>query len=139
MKIINTDNIIDLRQAMLKQIASQIEPETITKLLHSECNVDLGGKLQYENGKLIIDNEKIAYKLNYKIKSSFSVILNRSGKIIDIESSKLTLKKEFSQKKQEDYTIDESKKETSDMDSMINDISKLVESGKPIDKNETFE
>lgn len=85
-KIINIDTIKNLEKNFLNSIHKEINEKEISKIIKEKYDVDCD--IKYKDGKIMIYENKVAYKINCNLNMKFFVSFDQNGNVI-----KLSLKK----------------------------------------------
>ncbi|MDY0133208.1 MAG: hypothetical protein RBR53_11140 [Desulforegulaceae bacterium] len=87
MKIARKESIETGEKELLDAIIAELDWEVIEKKLKEKHNIKLQEDVEFNNGDLVVHGNKIAYKLNFDVKITLSVIFDRLGECIDISAA----------------------------------------------------
>lgn len=88
MKLTDPETIKGSEKDFIDTINAELDWDAIEKLLLEKHSFTLQDDVIYKNGDLVIHNNQIAYKFNFDIKVPLSIIFNREGECLDIESTR---------------------------------------------------
>lgn len=87
MKITNHDVIKSGEQELIDAITADLDWETIEKIFSKEHKLRIDDNVEYKKGDMVVFNGQIAYKLEFDVTVVLSVLLDRAGNYLSIESS----------------------------------------------------
>jgi hypothetical protein len=87
MKIANKDSIEVGEKELLDSIIAELDWEVIEQKLKEKHNIKLQEDVDFNNGDIVVHGSKIAYKLNFDVKITLSVLFDRLGECIDISAA----------------------------------------------------
>ncbi|MGM0419340.1 MAG: hypothetical protein ACQEQS_11515 [Thermodesulfobacteriota bacterium] len=87
MKIANKDSIEVGEKELLDSIIAELDWEVIEQKLKEKHNIKLQEDVDFNNGDIVVHGSKIAYKLNFDVKITLSVLFDRLGDCIDISAA----------------------------------------------------
>jgi hypothetical protein len=87
MKIARKESIETGEKELLDTIIAELDWEVIEKKLKEKHNIKLQEDVEFNNGDLVVHGSKIAYKLNFDVKITLSVLFDRLGECIDISAA----------------------------------------------------
>ncbi|MDY0360058.1 MAG: hypothetical protein RBR08_01245 [Desulforegulaceae bacterium] len=87
MKVARTESIETGEKELLDTIIAELDWEVIEQKLKEKHNIKLQEDVEFNNGDLVVHGNKIAYKLNFDVKITLSVLFDRLGECIDISAS----------------------------------------------------
>ena len=87
MKITDIKIIKDSEKELIDTITGDLNWDSIEQIIKDKHHFALQDDIEYRNGDIIVHNNEIAYKLNFNVKVALSVVFNRRGECIDIETS----------------------------------------------------
>jgi len=86
-KITNSDLIKNREKELLEVISGDLDRETIRQLLAAKYSMDLDSdSLVCRDGDLVVHENQVAYKLAFRAEVILSLLFNRQGDCLDIES-----------------------------------------------------
>lgn len=87
MKVARTESIETGEKELLDTIIAELDWEVIEQKLKEKHNIKLQEDVEFNNGDLVVHGNKIAYKLNFDVKITLSVLFDRLGECIDISAA----------------------------------------------------
>lgn len=87
MKITNTDIIKSGEQELIDTIIGDLDWETIEKIVKDRHKLQIQDDIDYRHGDLIVHNQQVAYKLDFDVKMTLSVIFDRDGNYLSLKTS----------------------------------------------------
>ncbi|MCB9494378.1 MAG: hypothetical protein H6681_02905 [Desulfobacteraceae bacterium] len=87
MKVARKESIETGEKELLDTIIAELDWEVIEKKLKEKHNIKLQEDVEFNNGDLVVHGNKIAYKLNFDVKITLSVLFDRLGECIDISAA----------------------------------------------------
>jgi len=87
MKVTNDDVIRSGEQELIDGITADLDWNVIENLFISEHRLPLGEDVSYKNGDLVVHDGQIAYLLEFEVKVPLSILLDRQGHCIQIQST----------------------------------------------------
>jgi hypothetical protein len=87
MKIARKESIETGEKELLDAIIAELDWEVIEQKLKEKHNIKLQEDVEFNNGDLVVHGNKIAYKLNFDVKITLSVLFDRLGDCIDISAA----------------------------------------------------
>lgn len=86
MKITNAESIKSGEKGLIDAVTSDIDWDMIREVLHNKYQLVLeDGDVEYRSGDLVVHDNQVAYKLDFDVKISLSVLLNRQGECFDVD------------------------------------------------------
>ena len=86
MKLVNSEVIIEEEKNLIQSVVSKINSEKISKVFNDFFNYELIENLEFEEGDLIVHDNRCAFKLGYFGVLSFSVLIDRTGSYLGISN-----------------------------------------------------
>ena len=87
MKITDHDVIKNSEQELIDAITADLDWGTIEKIIKKEHNLEIEENIEYKKGDMVVYNDQVAYKLEFNVNVILSVLLDREGNYISVESS----------------------------------------------------
>lgn len=87
MKVANQNTIESGEKELLDTIIAELDWEVIEKKLKEKHNIKLQEDVEFSNGDFVVHGSKIAYKLNFDVKITLSVLFDRLGECIEISAA----------------------------------------------------
>jgi hypothetical protein len=84
MKITNAEIIKNGERDLIDAITADLDWGAIEKIFLKEHNLGIEEDIEYKSGDIIALENQIAYKLEFEVKVSLSVILDRNGNYISV-------------------------------------------------------
>ena len=84
MKITDAENIVSGEKELIDTITGDLNWEVIETVFQKKYRLGLQDDVEYKQGDIIIHNNKIAYKLDFDIKITLSVIFDRTGECLEV-------------------------------------------------------
>lgn len=85
-KITDIKIIKDSEKEFIDTITGDLNWDSIEQIIKEKHHFTLQDDIEYRNGDIIVHNNEVAYRLNFNVKVSLSVVFNRQGECIDIET-----------------------------------------------------
>lgn len=101
MKITETKIIKESEQELIDTITGDLDWDSIEKILKERHKFELQDDIEYRRGDIVVHKNQIAYKIDFDIKVSVSVLFNRNGDCLDVDT---TLEPDDYDEKPEDGT-----------------------------------
>jgi hypothetical protein len=136
LKITNSDSIKSGELELIDAITGDLDWTTIEKLLRDKHNLGLRDEVEYKNGDIVVHKDEVAYKLEFDVRVTLSVLFNRDGDCLqlstssdledddDIPDSPVSISKEMAESKRM-----ETKENISSMASQIADMLTEINDG----------
>ncbi len=86
MKLIPPESIKENEKEFIDTINAELDWESIENLLMEKHQFTLQEEIEYKNGDLIVHNNQIAYQFDFEVKVPLSVIFNRNGECIEMNT-----------------------------------------------------
>lgn len=96
MKVTDSDIIQTGEKELIDAITGDLDWEAIEKIFKNKYHLGFQEDIEYKNGDIVVHNNQIAYKLNFDVRISLSVLFDRKGECLTV--SALTDEQEQSQK-----------------------------------------
>ena len=87
MKITNDEVIRSGEQELIDGISADLDWNAVEDLFVVEHRLPLGEDVSYKNGDLVVHEGRIAYLLEFEVKVPLSILLDRQGQCIQIQST----------------------------------------------------
>lgn len=87
MKITDPEIIKSGENELIDAITADMDWAEIGKVFGEKHNLDIDDDVEYKNGDIIIHNNQIAYQLNFDVKVSLSIVLDREGNYMSLLTS----------------------------------------------------
>ena len=86
-KVANSGAIKNAKSELIDKVKSALSLKEIKKILEDQHNLEISDDLEVNNGDMIIHDNNIAYKMEFEVLISFSVLLDGDGNYIPLEES----------------------------------------------------
>lgn len=87
MKITDSEVIKNGEAELIDSITGDLNWQVIETLLKEKHNLGLQDEVEYKQGDLVIHGGQIAYKLDFDVKVTLSVLFDRQGNCLDLSTS----------------------------------------------------
>ncbi len=87
MKITSPDTIKMNAKEFIDSINAELDWEAIEELVLEKYRFHMQDEVDYKKGDIIVHDNQVAYQLDFDIKVALSIILDRDGECITIETS----------------------------------------------------
>ena len=88
MKITSSEIIKSGEQELIDAITAEINWGTIEQIFNQKYNLGIGEKIEYKRGEITVHENQVAYLLEFEIKTTISVLLDREGNHISVDMKK---------------------------------------------------
>ena len=89
MKITGSEVIKSGERELIDGIAAELDWGVIEEIFKNEHKLGIKEDVEYKSGDIIAHNNQIAYKLEFEIKVALSVLLDRNGNYLSVDSPEL--------------------------------------------------
>lgn len=87
MKITNRDVIRHGEQDLIDAINGELDWAVLEEIFKQESKLEIGEDVEFVKGDVIIHNNRVAYKLEFDVKVTLSVLLDREGNYISVTTA----------------------------------------------------
>lgn len=87
MKVTHDDVIQSGEQELIDGITADLDWNAVENLFIAEHRLPIGDDVSYKNGDLVVHEGRIAYLLEFEVKVPVSILLDRQGHCIEIQST----------------------------------------------------
>lgn len=87
MKITDSESIKNSEKELIDSITGELDWSAIEKLLREKHNIGLQDDVEFRNGDLTVFNSQIAYKLDFDVKITLSVVFDRKGNCLKLTAA----------------------------------------------------
>lgn len=84
MKITNSDIIKSGERELIDTITGDLDWHTIEQIVRERHKLTIQDDIEYKQGDLIVHDNKVAYRLDFDIKVTLSVIFDRDGNCLSL-------------------------------------------------------
>jgi hypothetical protein len=111
LKITNSEIIRSGERELIDTITGDLDWDTIEKIVRERHRLNIQDDIQYKQGDIIVHDNKVAYRLDFDIKMSLSVIFDRDGNCLSVttegDSSQATDMEADAQLPEDDELLEE--------------------------------
>lgn len=86
MKITESEVIRNGEQELIDSIIAELDWGNVEGIFRQEHGLDINEDVEYEKGDMVVHDNQIAYRLDFKVKVTLSVLLDRHGNYISLET-----------------------------------------------------
>jgi len=86
MKITNDKIIRSGEQELIDSINGDLDWEAMEEIFHKEHKLGIGEDVEYKKGDIVVHNNQVAYRLEFDVKVSLSILLDRQGDYISFST-----------------------------------------------------
>ena len=87
MKITNSEVIRSGEQELIDAISGDLDWGIIEGIFREEHNLGIGEDVEYKRGDIVVHNNQVAYRLEFDVKVTISVLLDREANHLSYTSS----------------------------------------------------
>lgn len=87
MKITDSDNIKSGENEFIDGLIGELDWSVIESLLKEKYNLKLHDDVEYKNGDIVVHGNKVAYKLDFDVRVTLSLLLGRDGECFEVTTS----------------------------------------------------
>jgi hypothetical protein len=87
MKITNNEIIRNGEQELIDAINGDLDWEAMEKIFQKEHKLGIGEDVAYKKGDIVVHNNQIAYRLEFDVKVTLSILLDRQGDYISFSTT----------------------------------------------------
>ncbi|MFH0729182.1 MAG: hypothetical protein V2B19_22925 [Pseudomonadota bacterium] len=87
MKITNSEIIKSGERELIDTITGDLDWNTIEQIVRERHKLNIQDDIEYKQGDLIVHDNKVAYRLDFDIKMSLSVVFDRDGNCLSVMTS----------------------------------------------------
>ncbi|MEJ2726868.1 MAG: hypothetical protein P8175_19990 [Deltaproteobacteria bacterium] len=86
MKITDSETIKSAERELLDGIVADLDWKTIEDIFRKNHNLEIQGEVKYKRGDILVRNHEIAYELDFDVKVSVSILMDRNGNFLSVEN-----------------------------------------------------
>ena len=86
-KLANPEIIELAKKELIERIKKGLDLKEIKRILEEYHNIEISGDLEPDRGDLVINDDKIAYKMEFEVLLSLSVLIDSNGNHISPEDT----------------------------------------------------
>jgi hypothetical protein len=83
-KVTDSDIIQTGEKELIDAITGDLDWEAIEKIFKNKYHLGFQEDIEYKNGDIVVHNNQIAYKLNFDVRISLSVLFDRKGECLTV-------------------------------------------------------
>lgn len=131
MKITDSDTIKNSEKELIDSITGDLDWSAIETLLREKHNIGLQDDVDFKNGDITVFDNQIAYKLDFDVKITLTVVFDRKGNCL-----KLSAAGDEEEEKKEDVSdpeinepieqVSEERQENSGVNSIASEIAGMI-------------
>ena len=87
MKIAKREVIQDGEQELIDAITGELDWGAMEEIFEKEHRLKLNEDVAYKSGDIVIHNDQVAYRLEFDVKVTLSVLIDRNGSCLSLTSS----------------------------------------------------
>lgn len=87
MKITRREVIKEGEQELIDAITGELDWGAIEEIFEKEHRLKMSDDVTYESGDIVIHNNQVAYRLEFDVKMTLSLLLDRDGSCLSLASS----------------------------------------------------
>jgi hypothetical protein len=85
-KVTDSDIIQSGEKELIDAITGDLDWEAIEKIFKNKYHLGFQEDIEYKNGDIVVHNNQIAYKLNFDVRISLSVLFDRKGECLTVSA-----------------------------------------------------
>lgn len=86
-KITNSEIIKSGEKELIDTITGDLDWDTIEKIVRDRHRLSIQDDVEYKDGDIIVHDNKVAYRLDFEVKMSISVVFDREGTCLSVLTS----------------------------------------------------
>ncbi len=86
MKIADSSNIKSGEKDLIDSITADLDWDSLERLIEEKHHFKLQEDVEYKSGDMLVYDKQVAYKLDFDLKVSLSVIFDRNGHCLNLET-----------------------------------------------------
>jgi len=86
LKVTEKKAIKDGEEELIDTVTGDLDWDNIEKILKDKHNFELQDDIEYKRGDIIVYENQIAYKIDFDVKVSVSVLFDRNGDCLDVDT-----------------------------------------------------
>lgn len=87
MKITNSKVIKNGEQELIDAIVGDLDWGVMDDVFKNDNKLEIGEDVEYRFGDIVVHNNQVAYRLEFDVKVTLSIIVDREGNCLTLESS----------------------------------------------------
>lgn len=107
MKITDSEIIKAGERELIDTIIADLDWSAIEKIFNEKHHLQIQDDVEYRQGDIVVHNDTVAYKLDFDVKLTLSILLDRSGNYVSFTTKSETEKDTENSRDQEPHaTVD---------------------------------
>ena len=90
MKITNSEVIKGGERELMDVITADLDWSAIEGIFREQSRLEIGEDVEYRHGDIVVYDNQIAYELEFEVKVTLSILLDRDGNCISVKHSTKT-------------------------------------------------
>ncbi len=87
MKITDSESIKSNEKELIDALTGELDWSAIEKLLREKHNIGLQDDVEFRNGDLTVFDSQVAYKLDFDVKITLTVVFDRKGNCLKLSAA----------------------------------------------------
>ncbi|MBF0232173.1 MAG: hypothetical protein HQK65_03945 [Desulfamplus sp.] len=87
MKVTDSEIIKNGEKELLDSITGDLDWKSIEQIIKKKHNFLVHDDIEYKNGDIVVYNNQIAYKVDFDVKVTLSILLDRQGNYLSLATS----------------------------------------------------
>ena len=87
MRITDQDVIKTGEQELIDAITGELDWDALEEIFEKDHRLKIGEDVKYRNGDIVIHNSQVAYRLEFDVNVTLSILVDRNGSCLSLESS----------------------------------------------------
>lgn len=84
MKITDSEIIKTSEKELIDAITGDLDWQVIEQLFREKYHLRLQDEVEYKRGDMVVHNDQIAYRLDFEVKVTLSVLFDRKGECLEV-------------------------------------------------------
>jgi hypothetical protein len=86
MKITNSEIIKTGERELMDAIVADLDWKTIEDIFRTNHDLEIQEDVEYKNGDMVVHDGDIAYELDFEVKVTLSILMDRGGNFLSVKS-----------------------------------------------------
>lgn len=87
MKLTNSEVIRNGERDLIDAISGELDWHSLEEVFRKEHNLTIDEDVEYRRGDIVVHDHQVAYKLEFQVKVTLSVLVDREGNCLSVESN----------------------------------------------------